>query len=125
MEPSVIAAIITVTGGTLLSAIGFFLQRLYVRFDAYDKKFDAFDKKFDAFDERITLRVDRLEARIGKLEEKVETLGVELRTELNSLKLAVGKLEFAQEHQSEQLAQIASYSDRISRLERAVFNSED
>lgn len=128
MEPAVIAAVISVTGAGLLGGVGFFLQRLDKKFDRLDQKIDRLDQKFDqrleAFEERINLKVDGLESRIEKLEGSVEALGVELRSELASLKLAVGKIEFAQDHHSEQLALIAGYSERIARLEGAVFNAE-
>ncbi|MCY3850904.1 MAG: hypothetical protein OXF75_08905 [Acidimicrobiaceae bacterium] len=121
MEPAVIAAVISVTGAGLLGGVGFFLQRLDKKFDRLDQKID---QRLEAFEERINLKVDGLESRIEKLEGKVEALGVELRSELASLKLTVGKIEFAQDHHSEQLALIAGYSERIARLEGAVFNAE-
>ena len=132
MESSVIAAIISVIGAGLLGGFGYFARHLGAKIDNLDKKIDTkidnLDKKIDTkinkLEERFNARIDGLEVRIQRLEEKVDNLAVELRLEINSLKLAVGKIEFTQAHHSSQLEQITSYGERIGRLERAVFDAE-
>ena len=147
MESSVIAAIISVIGAGLLGGFGYSMQRLHVKIDGLEERIDKkIDEKIDGLEERIdkkidekidgleerfnvridglNARIDRLEVRIDRLEVKVDNLAVELRSELNLLKLAVGKVEFTQAHHSTQLEQIMSYGERIGRLEQAVFGAE-
>lgn len=55
-----------------------FEERIFARFDAFERRLDAFEGRFDAFEGRFDAFERRMEARFARLEEKVDAMDTRL-----------------------------------------------
>ena len=120
MESSVIAAIINAIGVGLLGGVGFFMQRMHADIRGLSVQINT---RIHQLEESLNARIDKLETRIDKLEEKVDNLAVELRSEINTLKVSLGNIATTQAEHSTKLQHMMGHGERISALEGAVFGA--
>jgi chromosome segregation ATPase len=57
-----------------------FEERIFARFDAFERRFDAFERSIEARFSRLEEKVDAMERRFSRLEEKVDAMDTRLTT---------------------------------------------